>query len=70
MDGQTTLSRPGEAAVATAPNVAGEGLQAISLAKSFKGRQVVRDVSLQIRRGEIAACWAPTAPARRPASTS
>jgi lipopolysaccharide export system ATP-binding protein len=36
-----------------------DGLRAISLAKSFKGRQVVKDVSLQLRRGEIAGLLGP-----------
>ncbi len=46
---------------ATAPASADdrEGLKAISLAKSFKGRQVVKDVSLQLRRGEIAGLLGP-----------
>jgi lipopolysaccharide export system ATP-binding protein len=36
-----------------------DGLRATSLAKSFKGRQVVKDVSLHLRRGEIAGLLGP-----------
>ncbi|MDZ4759706.1 MAG: LPS export ABC transporter ATP-binding protein [Alphaproteobacteria bacterium] len=36
-----------------------EGLKASNLAKAFKGRQVVKDVSLQLRRGEIAGLLGP-----------
>lgn len=36
-----------------------DGLRAAHLAKSFKGRQVVKDVSLHLRRGEIAGLLGP-----------
>src|ERR1700748_1285281 len=36
-----------------------DGLRALNLAKSFKGRQVVKDVSLRLRRGEIAGLLGP-----------
>jgi lipopolysaccharide export system ATP-binding protein len=36
-----------------------DGLRASNLAKSFKGRQVVKDVSLRLRRGEIAGLLGP-----------
>src|SRR5688572_25754662 len=36
-----------------------DGLRAAHLAKSFKGRQVVKDVSLYLRRGEIAGLLGP-----------
>src|SRR6185295_10161404 len=36
-----------------------DGLRANNLAKSFKGRQVVKDVSLHLRRGEIAGLLGP-----------
>jgi lipopolysaccharide export system ATP-binding protein len=36
-----------------------DGLRASNLAKSFKGRQVVKDVSLHLRRGEIAGLLGP-----------
>jgi lipopolysaccharide export system ATP-binding protein len=38
---------------------AGDGLRAVNLAKSFKSRQVVKDVSLHLRRGEIAGLLGP-----------
>ena len=56
MDGQTQLAPD------TARDAIGEardGLRAISLAKSFKGRQVVKDVSLHLNRGEIAGLLGP-----------
>jgi lipopolysaccharide export system ATP-binding protein len=37
----------------------GDGLRALNLAKGFKGRQVVKDVSLHLRRGEIAGLLGP-----------
>jgi lipopolysaccharide export system ATP-binding protein len=37
----------------------GDGLRALNLAKAFKGRQVVKDVSLSLRRGEIAGLLGP-----------
>ena len=46
------------------------GLVVDRIGKSFGGRQVVKDVSLRLRaRRGGRACWAPTAPARPPAST-
>ncbi|HVY88867.1 MAG TPA: LPS export ABC transporter ATP-binding protein [Hyphomonadaceae bacterium] len=36
-----------------------DGLRATSLAKAFKGRQVVKDVSLHLRRGEIVGLLGP-----------
>lgn len=36
-----------------------DGLRASNLAKSFKGRQVVKDVSLHLKRGEIAGLLGP-----------
>jgi lipopolysaccharide export system ATP-binding protein len=36
-----------------------DGLRANNLAKSFKGRQVVKDVSLHLKRGEIAGLLGP-----------
>ncbi|MEZ5936787.1 MAG: LPS export ABC transporter ATP-binding protein [Hyphomonadaceae bacterium] len=36
-----------------------DGLRAVSLAKSFKQRQVVKDVSMHLRRGEIAGLLGP-----------
>jgi lipopolysaccharide export system ATP-binding protein len=36
-----------------------DGLRANNLAKSFKGRQVVKDVSLSLKRGEIAGLLGP-----------
>jgi len=35
------------------------GLEAVNLAKSFRGRQVVKDVSLRLKRGEIAGLLGP-----------
>jgi lipopolysaccharide export system ATP-binding protein len=35
------------------------GLEALNLAKAFKGRQVVKDVSLALRRGEIVGLLGP-----------
>ncbi|MBI1359301.1 MAG: LPS export ABC transporter ATP-binding protein [Alphaproteobacteria bacterium] len=64
MDAQTQ-SQPDDRAVSDAsadPLAAassGDGLRASNLAKSFKGRQVVKDVSLQLRRGEIAGLLGP-----------
>ena len=43
--------RPQPAAVAPAP--AEKGLRVMNLARSFGQRQVVRDVSLTVQRGEI-----------------
>jgi lipopolysaccharide export system ATP-binding protein len=37
----------------------GRGLEVISLAKSYKRRPVLRDVSLSLRRGEVAALLGP-----------
>ena len=36
-----------------------DGLRASNLAKAFKGRQVVKDVSLHLKRGEIAGLLGP-----------
>ena len=38
---------------------AGTGLEVMNLAKSYKGRPVLRDVSLKLRRGEVAALLGP-----------
>ena len=46
------------------------GLEVHSLGKQFKKRPVLRDVSLRVQRGEAVGLLGPTAPARRPASTS
>ncbi len=61
MDARTLPSVPDASARDSlgASEARGEGLQAINLAKSFKKRQVVKDVSLQIRRGEIAGLLGP-----------
>lgn len=37
----------------------GDGLKALNIAKSFKGRKVVKDVSLSLRRGEIVGLLGP-----------
>ena len=37
----------------------GAGLEVQNLAKSYKGRPVLRDVSLRLRRGEVAALLGP-----------
>ena len=44
-----------------APNSADDrdGLRANNLAKAFKGRKVVKDVSLHLRRGEIVGLLGP-----------
>lgn len=55
MDGQTRH----DTATAASPETSGEGLRAHSLAKSFRKRQVVRDVSLSLKRGEIAGLLGP-----------
>jgi lipopolysaccharide export system ATP-binding protein len=52
MDGQTEST-----AMVKVPT--GDGLRASNLAKAFKGRQVVKDVSLALRRGEIAGLLGP-----------
>lgn len=44
-------------------------LKAQHLAKSYKSRQVVRDVSLSIDSGQIVGLLGLTVPARPPAST-
>lgn len=44
-------------------------LKAQHLAKSYKGRQVVRDVSMSIDSGQIVGLLGRTVPARPPAST-
>ena len=41
------------------PAAAGEGLFAERLGKSFRGRKVVSDVSLRLRRGEVAGLLGP-----------
>ena len=38
---------------------AGDGLRALNLAKAFKGRRVVKDVSLTLHRGEIVGLLGP-----------
>ena len=47
----------------TAPDLklaeTGHGLEVTNLAKSYKGRPVLRDVSLSVRRGEVAALLGP-----------
>ncbi|MFZ9501060.1 MAG: ATP-binding cassette domain-containing protein, partial [Beijerinckiaceae bacterium] len=56
-------SPPGPPAPAQAPPVAhyGEGsLGAYNLGKSYGGRQVVRDASLAVRRGEAVGLLGPT----------
>ncbi len=55
MDGQIRQDTATEAR----PDTGGEGLRASSLAKSFRKRQVVRDVSLSLKRGEIAGLLGP-----------
>ena len=55
MDGQVQQQTKRDAA--SAPDA--EGLRAHSLAKSFRKRQVVRDVSLSLKRGEIAGLLGP-----------
>jgi lipopolysaccharide export system ATP-binding protein len=62
MDGQAGASREtarSRGAGSAAPDLAGDGLRADNLAKAFKGRQVVKDVSLALRRGEIAGLLGP-----------
>mgnify|MGYP000495232746 FL=1 len=49
--------RPQPAAVAPAP--AEKGLRVMNLARSFGQRQVVRDVSLTVQRGEVAGLLGP-----------
>jgi lipopolysaccharide export system ATP-binding protein len=44
---------------AASTTVGGDGLRAVSLAKAFKGRQVVKDVSLHLMRGEIVGLLGP-----------
>jgi lipopolysaccharide export system ATP-binding protein len=41
------------------PQVAGEGLEAVMLAKSYRNRPVVRSVSLSVRRGEAVGLLGP-----------
>lgn len=52
MDGQMQMD-------AETPAGSADGLRAVNLAKSFKRRQVVKDVSLHLRRGEIAGLLGP-----------
>jgi len=62
MDGQAGASREtarAGGAGSAAPDLAGDGLRANNLAKAFKGRQVVKDVSLLLRRGEVAGLLGP-----------
>jgi lipopolysaccharide export system ATP-binding protein len=56
MDAKTPPEAVPDAAMAAD---ARDGLRALSLAKAFKGRQVVKDVSLHLRRGEIAGLLGP-----------
>lgn len=44
-------------------------LTAKNLAKAYKGRRVVEDVSLTVNSGRLSACLAPTAPVKPPPST-
>jgi hypothetical protein len=44
-------------------------LRAEGLTKSFVGRRVVDDVTIEVHAGEVVGCSVRTAPARRPAST-
>ena len=46
------------------------GLVGSNLGKSFRRRPVLRSVSISVRAARRWGCWAPTAPARPPASTS
>jgi len=54
MDARTDTSTVASSAAEDA-----SGLRAMNLAKAFKGRQVVKDVSLRLRRGEIAGLLGP-----------
>jgi lipopolysaccharide export system ATP-binding protein len=51
------LTAPGEAPPALAPDAS--GLVVDRVGKSFGGRQVVKDVSLKLRRGEVAGLLGP-----------
>jgi lipopolysaccharide export system ATP-binding protein len=44
------------------------GLQVVSIAKSYDKRAVLTDISLEVAKGEVWACCAPMARARRRAS--
>src|SRR3569623_3432554 len=44
---------------ATLPGLAGEGLVVDNVGKSFRGRPVVKGVSLRLRRGEVAGLQGP-----------
>lgn len=46
-------------AAATTAGETGEGLQVLNLGKSYKRRPVLRDVSLRLRQGEVAALLGP-----------
>lgn len=53
MDERTTMKSQ------FAEEQAGDGLRALNLAKAFKGRRVVKDVSLTLHRGEIVGLLGP-----------
>jgi lipopolysaccharide export system ATP-binding protein len=50
---------PVPAAAATTAGQTAEGLQVLNLGKSYKRRPVLRDVSLRLRQGEVAALLGP-----------
>jgi lipopolysaccharide export system ATP-binding protein len=58
MDARTTRETPAFATAKVASDDR-DGLRGVHLAKAFKGRQVVKDVSLHLRRGEIAGLLGP-----------
>ena len=53
------------AAPTSAPDIA---INVEGLSKSFGGREVVHDLSMQVKRGSIYGFLGPTAPARPPPS--
>ena len=44
-------------------------LRALNLAKSYKSRQILKDISLEVESGEVVGLLGRTAPARPPPST-
>ncbi len=59
--GQTPAQKKNEFVMAT--------LTAKNLAKAYKGRRVVEDVSLTVNSGKSSVCWGQTVPVTPPLST-
>ncbi|HZK98635.1 MAG TPA: LPS export ABC transporter ATP-binding protein [Caulobacteraceae bacterium] len=59
MNGASQTATLAATASAARPGIPGQGLIVDRIGKSFRGRQVVKGVSLQLRRGEVAGLLGP-----------